>query len=148
VRSETAYTLGQLGTPASLDRLEAMLDDAYPDARFNAAVALAHHGRAKAVATLAEMLDPTETTESQRAESAQARAANRTQTLSGALSAVEELAKQNPAADMTPVIGALKKLTSTQQPPSTNKATGEPPAIDPQIIAAAEHTLEVLERKQ
>jgi HEAT repeat protein len=148
VRSETAYALGQLGTPASLDRLEAMLDDAYTDARYNAAVALAHHGRAKAAATLAEMLDPTETTESQRAENAQARAANRTQALTSALSAAEELAQQNPDADMTPVIQALKKLTGAAKSSSTDKPNVAHQTIDLQIIAAAQNALEVLERKR
>ena len=135
VRSETAYALGQLGTPACLDRLEAMLDDAYPDARYNAAVALAHHGRAKAVATLVEMLDPSVNAGDQKAESDQVRAANHTMTATGALAAAEDLAQQCPDADLSPVVQAIKNLTLS----GTN--------VDPHVVTAAKHTLEVLEQQ-
>ena len=57
IRSQTAYALGQIGTPAAMKQLEALVDDPDPDTRYNAAVGLAHHGNAKAVETLAEMLD-------------------------------------------------------------------------------------------
>jgi hypothetical protein len=135
VRSETAYALGQLGTPACLDRLEAMLDDAYPDARYNAAVALAHHGRAKAVATLVEMLDPSANASDQKAESDQVRAANRTMTATGALAAAEDLAQQSRDADLSPVVQAIKNLILN----GTN--------VDPHIVTSAKHTLAVLEQQ-
>ena len=112
-----------------------MLDDAYPDARYNAAVALAHHGRAKAVATLVEMLDPSANASDQKAESDQVRAANRTMTATGALAAAEDLAQQSRDADLSPVVQAIKNLILN----GTN--------VDPHIVTSAKHTLAVLEQQ-
>ncbi|HEY4233981.1 MAG TPA: HEAT repeat domain-containing protein, partial [Lacipirellulaceae bacterium] len=146
VRSETAYALGQVGAPECLDRLEAMLDDAYPDARENAAVALAHHGRAKAVATLAEMLNPAESADGGQDDAAGARAANLALTMTSALAAAEDLARQNPDADLSPVIQAIKNLVGAKESPAGDKTKPASATIDPQIVAAAHHTLEVLEK--
>ena len=149
VRSETAYALGQIGTPASLDRLEAMLDDAYPDARFNAAIALAHHGRAKAVATLAEMLDPTR---SDRKPARGERAGPRRESHTGHLRrsrrrrrARQTRSRRRHDARHRGTQEAHQRATAavqrTRLPLSPQRSTrkSSPPR---------EHTLEVLERKQ
>ncbi len=111
IRQATAYALTQIGTPAALERLEAMVDDPHDDTRYNAAVALARHGNAKAVETLAEMLDLDElgmhTAENKRAE-----AARRTVIMGNALQAVEALAKRNPSADLSLVIESLEQLAA------------------------------------
>ena len=56
---------------ASRERLAKMLLDAYPDARYNAAVALSRQGDVRAIETLTEMLDPynKESTRYEEAES-------------------------------------------------------------------------------
>jgi HEAT repeat protein len=157
VRSETAYALGQVGTPASLDRLEAVLEDAYPDARYNAAVALAHHGRAKAVATLVEMLEPAEAASSEGPADAQAANSDHALTMTSALAAAEDLAEKNPEADLAPLVKAIKKLISaTAAPVQKDSAPSESAAaaksegldVDPRVVAAAQHTLDVLEQKR
>jgi hypothetical protein len=61
LRSAAAFTLGMVGGRESLDRLAQMLDDADPNVRYNAALGLARHGDARAIETLGEMLDPSNT---------------------------------------------------------------------------------------
>ena len=56
LRSAAAYTLGVLGGDAALERLEALLEDAAEDVRFNAAVGLARQGSDASWDTLSEML--------------------------------------------------------------------------------------------
>jgi hypothetical protein len=57
IRSQTAYALGHVGTPAAIERLETMVGDPHADTRYNAAMGLALHGNAKAIETLSEMLE-------------------------------------------------------------------------------------------
>ena len=57
IRMQTAFALGKIGTPGAIARLEKMVGDPHADTRYNAAVGLAVHGNAKAIDTLAEMLE-------------------------------------------------------------------------------------------
>jgi HEAT repeats len=110
IRSDTAFALGQLGTPAAIERLEVMVDDPEADARYNAAVALAHRGNEKAAETLAEMLDPEETSGLTKETDERGRKFKRAVIVSNALKASEELNKQNPDADMSDVKEVLAQL--------------------------------------
>jgi hypothetical protein len=112
VRSETAYTLGQIGTPPCIARLEEMVDDPYADTRYNAAVALASHGNAAGMETLAEMLDVDELTSLRGEENELDRDAKRATIMNAALQAVAQLARQNPAADFSPVKQALERVVT------------------------------------
>jgi HEAT repeat protein len=112
IRSTTAYALGVLGTPAALARLEAMVDDPHADTRYNSATALAHHGSAAGVETLAEMLALEELASVEEESNDQSRAFKRAVIVSNAINATQELARQNPQADLSPVIQALEQLTS------------------------------------
>jgi hypothetical protein len=63
IRSETAFAIGVVAARPEADAeliaaLEALADDPYTDARFNAAIGLARVGSPRAAAALAEMLDP------------------------------------------------------------------------------------------
>ena len=87
LRSDTAYVLGKLGTPAAIKRLETMVDDPDADTRYNAAVALAHHGNGRATETLAEMLDPEESAGIRDETSEQDRAFKRAVIVSTAIEA-------------------------------------------------------------
>lgn len=63
VRSESAFALGVAAAqpdadPRLVETLEALADDPYTDARFNAAVWLARTGSPRAAAAVAELLDP------------------------------------------------------------------------------------------
>ena len=57
IRKMVVYALGALPGDAQVDTLRTALQDAVADVRWNAAVALARHGRHEGVATLKQMLD-------------------------------------------------------------------------------------------
>jgi hypothetical protein len=115
IRSLTAYALGQIGTPQAMKQLEALTDDPDPDTRYNAAVGLAHHGNAKAVETLAEMLDIDELLAVKAEAEGQSAAFKRTVIVGNALQALETLAERNPSADFAPVIESLEQLADADQ---------------------------------
>ncbi|HEY3393772.1 MAG TPA: HEAT repeat domain-containing protein [Lacipirellulaceae bacterium] len=112
VREKTAYALGQIGTPAAIERLEIMVDDPQADTRYNAAVALARYGNARAVETLAEMLDVEELAALRTVDNERAEAGRRAIIVGNALQAVEALAKRNPDADLSLVIESLEQLAA------------------------------------
>lgn len=143
VRSETAYLLGRLGTPFCLDELVGLVDDPHADTRYNAAVALAHQGRAEGVETLAEMLDFTETASIREESDPQAQIAKRSLIISNALLAAEELARQNPDADLSPITESLDKLINA------DTAELQEAMINPRrVVAAAKHTREILRQSR
>jgi HEAT repeat protein len=57
IRKMVVYALGALPGEAQLDTLRTALEDAAPDVRWNAAVALARHGQAQGVPVIQEMLN-------------------------------------------------------------------------------------------
>ena len=57
VRKMTVYALGALPGDQQVDTLRTALEDSVPDVRWNAAVALARHGRHEGAAVLRQMLD-------------------------------------------------------------------------------------------
>jgi hypothetical protein len=58
LRSRSAFVLGVLGGDAATERLVQMLDDSYPNARYNAATGLARQGDTRCGPVLLVMLDP------------------------------------------------------------------------------------------
>jgi len=57
IRKMVVYALGALPGDGQIDTLRTALQDGTPDVRWNAAVALARHGRAEGAAVLHEMMD-------------------------------------------------------------------------------------------
>ena len=57
IKKMVVYALGALPGDAQVDTLRTALQDSTPDVRWNAAVALARHGRSEGAAVLHEMLD-------------------------------------------------------------------------------------------
>jgi hypothetical protein len=112
IRSQAAYALGQIDTPAAIKRLEVLVDDPDADTRYNAAVALARRGKEKALETLAEMLDLEELSSMRAGNDERSEATRRAVIISNALHAVETLANQNPAADFALVIESLERLAA------------------------------------
>lgn len=110
IRFQAAYALGKLGTPAAIGRLEELVDDPHADTRYNAAVALAHRGNAKGVETLAEMLDLEEHQTAVRRAGGKNVSAERGLIVHTAIDAIRNLAEQNPAADLTPVVEAIRQI--------------------------------------
>ena len=138
VRSETAFVLGQLGTPRRWRELEKMVDDPHPDTRYNAAVALAQHGNAAAIPTLAEMLDPEEMASIREESGTPAQFYKRSLIVTNALETVEKLHGKAPAADFTPVIEVLQRdhRRETRRPRTAR--------FHPTIVPRAQETLELL----
>ena len=57
LRSTIGFALGVLGGEEAMTRLQGMLSDSFPNARFNAAAGLARHGDLSGKNVLLEMLD-------------------------------------------------------------------------------------------
>jgi hypothetical protein len=110
VRSETAFSLGQIGTPSNVTLLERMVLDAHADTRYNAAVALAQRGNPAAIEVLAEMLDPEETSSVDEEPNEQAQFFKRSLIISNSLEAIDKLRTAQPDADLAPVIESLERL--------------------------------------
>ncbi len=138
IRFQTAYALGHLGTPAAIEQLEVMVDDPHLDTRYNAAIALAHRGNERAAETLAEMLDLEQMADETQPADSQTRVLHRSAIVQTALTAAEQLAEQNPDADLSLVIASLERLAAADE---QDLAAAQLP---PQAAAAARATLKAL----
>jgi hypothetical protein len=139
VRSETAFVLGQLGTPTALVELEQMIGDPHADTRYNAALALSRHGNVAAIPTLAEMLDPDEMSSIREEPSVPAQFYKRSLIVTNALKEVDKLHGEKPAADFTPVVESLERIIAAD-PAALEKAR-----FHPTIVPRAQETLKLLE---
>lgn len=124
LRSESAFALGVLDDPQSVDRLNAMLDDPQPDARFNAATGLARHGKLAALPVLLEMIDPDQTLAMKEETGAENRKQKRTIVNVNGLHGIQELAKADPAADLSKADAAVERLTGSDLPEVRENAIG------------------------
>ena len=113
LRAVAAYALGVIGSEQATERLEQMVRDPYPNARYNAATGLARRGNEKCGAVLREMLDPTNALAIQDESNPNDRARKRTTVILNGIKATVHLAEANPNADLTPLIGALDNLVSS-----------------------------------
>jgi len=109
IRSAAGYALGVLGTEAAKGRLESMLKDAYPNARFNAAVGLARHGNLKSTPVLLEMLDPDNAAVVQ-GEPEGSYGFKRSVVMINAIRGVDRLAEFHSPEELKPLLDALKSL--------------------------------------
>lgn len=118
-RSRAAYALGVLGGDVAEQHLQKMLDDGYPDARFNAATGLARHGydKPECLAVLVEMLDPAQTAGLEVEKETQSRDFKRAAIHTNALRAVELLLQKNSTADMAAIGQAVEKLRQSPDLP-------------------------------
>jgi HEAT repeat protein len=137
IRFQAAYALGQLGTPAAIKQLQAMVDDPDAGTRYNAAVALAHRGDVKSIDTLTEMLDMSEQA-GVRNETEDGKPFKRTVIIVSAIDAAHALARQNPKANLTPIISALEQITAADQE-TLRKAN-----IAPRVVVDAKVALGLL----
>jgi HEAT repeat protein len=142
IRSRATFALGKLGTPAAIEKLEALVNDPNPDTRYNAAVALAHRGNAKAVDTLAEMLDLSELSKSTNEKETEDPGFKRSVIISSAIDAAHALARQNPRADLTNVLKALDQLVKT------DGKELDAQHVPKRIISDADHALQMMRAEQ
>jgi HEAT repeat protein len=115
IRSEAAFALGRIGTPAALEKLAVLVGDPHADTRYNAAVALAHRGNAAGVNVLAEMLEPVSLASAKEEPDAAAQVRKRTTILRNAMKAARELKKQNPLARLDPIEMSLRELAEADE---------------------------------
>jgi HEAT repeat protein len=116
LRAESAFALGVIAGQADVAaRLEQMLDDPHPDARYNAATGLARRGDAAALPVLIDMLgsDQTQATEEEKPENRQEKQA--LVNLNG-LRALAQLADTNATVDLHSAEAPVQKLTESKIP--------------------------------
>jgi HEAT repeat protein len=143
IRTRATFALGKLGTPAAIEKLEALVDDPDADTRYNAAVALAHRGNAKGVPTLAEMLDVSELAKrAEKKEDERPSGFIRAAIIATAIDAAHALARQNPQADLSSVVSALDDLVKA------DAKTLHEANVPKHIVMDAARALELLKAKQ
>ena len=121
LRSTAAFTLGVLGGERALTRLNQMLSDPHPNARFNAANGLARHGDPRAVPVLLEMLDPENSAVVKGEMSDSERLRKRMLVLMNGLRAARQLVEKGPVekgpnADLETLRGAIQRLRTSDLP--------------------------------
>lgn len=115
LRAETAYALGVIDDPKTVARLAEMLTDSQADARFNAATALASHGRAEALPVLLQMLEPDQSL-SMQDERPESRQFKQVLVNINGLRGVVRLGDMNPTIDLTRAREAVAELTKSKLP--------------------------------
>lgn len=113
IREVAAYTLGVLGGPEAIPRLHALVNDAAPNVRFNAATGLARWGDPAAIGVLVEMLNPDDAAGIAGETDDAAKDFKRKSILMNALRATTQLATSNPTADLKPLEIAVSKLVDS-----------------------------------
>jgi len=138
LRSTAAYTLGVIGDEAAIERLNSMLTDSYPDARYNAALGLARNGDPRCAATIVEMLDLDDAKGVEIEQESDLREFKRGMLVVNALRAVDQLLAKNPQAELPGVRAAVDKLLDAKidtniraQARATKKLLDERPSPQP-----------------
>lgn len=110
LRSTAAFTLGVLGGDEALEKLATILDDAYPNARYNAATGLARAGDERCRRVLLEMLEPDNRWAVKFEKHDSERERKRALVLTNGLRAVTQFARAAPAADLADLVAAIERL--------------------------------------
>src|SRR5262249_55174035 len=107
--------------------------------RYNAALALAQHGNAAAIPTLAEMLDPAEMSSVREEPNDAAQFYKRSLIVTNALEKVEKLHREQPDADFAPVVEVLQTIIAAK-PDELEKAR-----FHPTIVPRAKEVLNLIQ---
>ena len=133
VRGRAAFTLGVIGGERAERRLVEMLEDDYPDVRYDAAVGLTRHGNPQSIGVLLEMLDPEQTVGIAMEKHEEVRDFKRRTILINALRGARQLAETNADADLAPLAQAVESLGQAE--------------VDEAIRVKAAEVLEALEAR-
>jgi HEAT repeat protein len=128
LRSAAGFALGVAGGEKAIQRLVSMLDDAHPNARFNAAMGLARYGKLESTAVLLEMLDP----EHQAITSGEpegSHAFKRSVVITNAIRAVVSLSEFHQVAELSDLVNAIQKLDSNENVVSQTKLLAKDAAV-------------------
>lgn len=110
VRAVAAYTLGVLGGPEAEERLEKMLIDTYPNARYNAATGLARNGNLRCIPVLKEMLQTDNPLAAKDERGERDKDNKRVIVLRNGIQTTVILAQKSPTADLAPLQESLQKI--------------------------------------
>ncbi len=128
IRGAAAFTLGVIGGKPALDRLAEMLDDAYPNVRYNATSGLCRWGDPRAVKGLREMLKPDNTQAGADERHETEREAKRLSVLRTGIDSAKRWIERRPSdVDAEPVMQLLKTLAESDL--ATIKNSGAKGAI-------------------
>jgi hypothetical protein len=130
IREAAAFTLGLVGGERSQSELQTLLRDPVPNVRYNAATALARSGRAESLPVLAEMLAADQTAALETEGDPARRPYKRLEIARSALRATRDLARANPAADLSSLTAAIEALAGSD--------------LDGQIVVDAKETLHIM----
>lgn len=114
LRSTIGFALGVLGGEEAMTRLQGMLSDSFPNARFNAAAGLARHGDLSGKNVLLEMLDA----ESESVVAGEAYKSSydfkRSVVATTAIDAVSALSKHHETSELLELISAIKVAAESE----------------------------------
>lgn len=113
LRSTIGFALGVLGGEEATRRLQGMLSDSYPNARFNAAAGLARHGDLAGKNVLLEMLDAESESVVAGEEFKSSHDFKRSVVATTAIEAVSALSKHHDASELSDLIPAVKAASET-----------------------------------
>jgi len=125
LRTTAAFTLGVIGGKRAIERLELLLGDPCPNARYNAATGLARHGNIDAIPVLVEMLDLDNRFAVQMESSDEAKTWKRELVVTNAIRAARQLAEKNPSIDLSQLEAALENVVRSDLGPSVRSAARE-----------------------
>lgn len=113
LRSHAAFALGMLGGEEPLQRLTVMLDDAYPNARYNAATGLCRYGDIRALPILLEMIDPDNVEAVQSEDNDEGKSWKRLAVMQNGLRAAGQFVAKNQNDDLSSLTAALDKIAAS-----------------------------------
>jgi len=113
LRSTIGFALGVLGGDQAMNRLQGMLSDSFPNARFNAAAGLARHGDLACKNVLLEMLDAESESVVAGEQHESSHAFKRNVVATTAIDAVSALTQYHEPAEIAELISAVKAVSET-----------------------------------
>lgn len=122
IRSTAAFGLGAIPGEKADERLRQMLDDAYINVRYNAALMLAQRGDERSIPVLAEMLEPNQTAALEVEDEKGSREKKQAAILMNALEATKKLASANSTVDLTRLHDGAVKLSKAALPETMSGA--------------------------
>ena len=125
IRSAAAFALGVVGGEDATARLVEMLQDSFPNARYNAAIGLCRQGDIRAVPVLIAMLDAENRQVVEGEASDSERLRKRSLVMMNAIRAAGRLAARKPATGLQGLRDRLEQIRDSGLPPALKSAARE-----------------------
>ena len=114
IRAVAAYALGVIGGEEALARLRVMVNDGYPNARYNAATGLARAGDEACIGVIKEMLDGDNEASARDERFDDDKDRKRWNVINNGIKATLLLAETSPQTHLAPLLAALEKLSESE----------------------------------